>query len=259
MKNFKYFTLAILSVFFISETLQAQHKPKPRLPVPAPVEKPDTPLSRERVGNWRALPTSTPQKPTDSARNSLRDMSFANLEFTTTLLRQTDNVIQYLENDLSITRQELREALRRGYNTNDHPLLGYFIRIELVSAIAYSSMDYLDNPLLMELMKRSLRWAINENTTDDIKNEINEMIANLERQGMTTEQRALLLTRTQDTYHLILTNIDQTLSPKTPGVMKTSVKNITLTTELTILNPEDIRVARLIREVLEEISPSQIQ
>ena len=242
MKNFKYFTLAILSVFFISETLQAA---PPGRRVPTRVSK-----SSSKATTEANRPPAAPERATDTARNSLEDMS---------LKSQMDSVLQYLQSK-GVTRQELREALRRGYNTTDHPFLSYFIRIGFVSAIAYSPMDYLDNPLLMELMKRSLRWAINENTTDDIKNEINEMIANLERQGMTTEQRALLLTRTQDTYHLILTNIDidQTSNPKISGVMKTSVKKNILTTELTIY-PEDIRVARLIREVLEEISPSQIQ
>ena len=244
MKNFKYFTLAILSVFFISEALKAA---PPGRRAPSRTSK-----SSSKTLEANRLP-ATPIRATDTARNSLEDMSTQE-PYTMTSRRQMDNALQYMRSQ-GITEEQITETIRRGYrytveDMKYHSLFSYFLRIQSVSAIADFSTDHINNPLLLELMKRSLRWAINENIAqDDIKNELKGVVVDLARQGTTVDQISSMLVKTENFYDFTINYIDVT--QKAP---ETASANL-----LEGLKPEDIMLARLIKEVLEEISPSQIQ
>ena len=157
MKNFKYFTLAILSVFFISETLQAA---PPGRRVPSKISKKTS--SRAVEPN---RPPAAPARATDSVRDSLPDIS-QNLKtpFLTLITRtQLDDVLQYMRSQ-GITEEQITEAIRRGYrytveDMNNHSLFSSFLRIQSVSAIADISTDHINNPLLLELMKRIFKMG----------------------------------------------------------------------------------------------------
>ena len=110
MKNLKYFALAILSAFFISEVLQAA---PPARRVPSRTSKPS---SRAVEPNRPALP-STPARATDSARDSLPDFS------TGSVTKSKLNIQQYIsriQQGLQISEYQALEIIEISSNPNNN-------------------------------------------------------------------------------------------------------------------------------------------
>ena len=228
MKNFKfkYFALTILSVFLISEISQAQRGRG----------RGSKPSSRTAESGRSSLP-SVPERSTDSVRSFILTKDLERFKMNRS---QMDNLLVELERQ-GITRDQIREMLTSNFGPGDFqtpPLNNSFFNYLKTNSDIVSLTTYNENPLLIEIARRSVRWAVTESiTTDMVHSEILEIARDLKRQGRSLSTIDSLLETVGIFYEDSLSQIDS----REPGA---------LTRDEQMIRPEDLEVARLIIDAL---------